>query len=57
MRKIYILDTNVLIHDPKAMTNFEDNDVVLPIYVIEEIDKLKKESGNRFAPKDVWLKG
>ncbi len=49
MRKIYILDTNVLIHDPKAMTNFEDNDVVLPIYVIEEIDKLKKESGNRGA--------
>ncbi len=41
MRKIYILDTNVLIHDPKAIINFEDNDVVLPIYVIEEIDKLK----------------
>ncbi len=49
MRKIYILDTNVLIHDPKAMINFEDNEVVLPIYVIEEIDKLKKESGNRGA--------
>ena len=49
MRKIYILDTNVLIHDPKAIQNFEDNDVVLPIYVIEEIDKLKKESGNRGA--------
>ncbi len=49
MRKIYILDTNVLIHDPKAIFNFEDNDVVLPIYVIEEIDKLKKESGNRGA--------
>lgn len=49
MRKIYILDTNVLIHEPRAITNFEDNDVVLPIYVIEEIDKLKKESGNRGA--------
>jgi len=49
MRKLYILDTNVLIHDPKAILNFEDNDVVLPIYVIEEIDKLKKESGNRGA--------
>jgi PhoH-like ATPase len=49
MRKVYILDTNVLIHDPKAILNFEDNDVILPIYVIEEIDKLKKENGNRGA--------
>jgi PhoH-like ATPase len=49
MRKVYILDTNVLIHDPMAIKNFEDNDVILPIYVIEEIDKLKKESGNRGA--------
>ncbi len=49
MRKKYILDTNVLIHDPKAITNFKENDVILPIYVIEEIDKLKKESGNKGA--------
>ncbi|MGL5232037.1 MAG: PIN domain-containing protein, partial [Fusobacteriaceae bacterium] len=38
MRKIYILDTNVLIHDPNCIYNFVDNDVVLPIFVIEEID-------------------
>jgi len=49
MRKIYVLDTNILIHDPKAITKFEGNDVVLPIYVIEEIDKLKKSEGNRGA--------
>lgn len=43
MIKVYILDTNVLIHDPDAIFNFENNEVILPIYVIEEIDKLKKE--------------
>ncbi len=43
MKKIFVLDTNVLLHDPKAILNFEDNDVVIPIYVIEEIDRFKKE--------------
>lgn len=42
MRKIFILDTNILIHDPHCIYNFKDNDVILPIYVIEEIDKLKR---------------
>jgi len=37
MRKTYVLDTNVLIYDPRAILKFEDNDVVLPIYVIEEV--------------------
>ena len=41
-RKIYILDTNVLIHNPQALFSFEDNRVVLPIVVIEEIDQFKK---------------
>lgn len=43
MKKIFVLDTNVLLHDPKAMFAFEDNDVVIPIYVIEEIDNFKKD--------------
>ncbi len=43
MRKIYVLDTNVLIHDPRAIFNFVDNEVVIPISVIEEIDKLKRD--------------
>jgi PhoH-like ATPase len=42
MKKIFVLDTNVLLHDPKAIFSFEDNDVVVPIVVIEELDKFKK---------------
>ncbi len=42
MEKIYVLDTNVLIHDPQALFSFEENRVVIPITVIEEIDNFKK---------------
>jgi PhoH-like ATPase len=42
--KNYILDTNVLLHDPNSLLNFEDNNVLLPIEVIEEIDRFKRES-------------
>ncbi|MEG0398312.1 MAG: PIN domain-containing protein, partial [Cetobacterium sp.] len=42
MRKIYVLDTNILIHDPHSIYSFKENDVVLPIYVVEEIDHLKR---------------
>src|SRR3989339_537092 len=41
-KKTFILDTNVLIHDPDAFTAFGDNFVVLPMAVIEELDNLKK---------------
>lgn len=41
-KKIFVLDTNVLIHNPRAMFAFEDNRVVIPIVVIEEIDQFKK---------------
>ena len=41
--KNYVLDTNVLLHDPHAMFAFADNDVIIPIYVIEEIDQFKKD--------------
>ena len=41
--KRYLLDTNVLLHDPKALTSFEENDVLVPIYVIEEIDRFKRQ--------------
>lgn len=44
MKKIYVLDTNVLLHDPQAMFHFVDNDLVIPITVIEEIDGFKKDS-------------
>ncbi|MCK9329855.1 MAG: PhoH family protein [Candidatus Cloacimonetes bacterium] len=41
-RKIFVLDTNVLIHNPQALFNFQENVVVVPIVVIEEIDNFKK---------------
>lgn len=47
MKKNYVLDTNVLIHDPKAVYKFEDNDVIIPIFVIEEIDQFKREGTER----------
>ncbi len=43
MKKAFVLDTNVLLHDPSAMLHFEDNDVVLPITIIEELDRFKKQ--------------
>lgn len=42
MKKTYVLDTNVLLHDPTALYAFEDNDIVIPMMVIEEIDDLKR---------------
>src|SRR4051812_17977130 len=47
MRKTFVLDTNVLLHDPRAIFHFPDNDVVIPIYVLEEIDHFKKELSER----------
>lgn len=40
-RKAFVLDTNVLIHDPNALLNFEEHHVLLPMTVLEELDKLK----------------
>jgi PhoH-like ATPase len=42
--KNYILDTNVLLHDPDSLLNFDENNVLIPIEVIEEIDRFKRES-------------
>ena len=49
MVKIYVLDTNVLIQAPYAAECFEDNQVVLPMAVLEELDHLKKAEGERGA--------
>lgn len=40
--KIFVLDTNVILHDHKAIRHFQDNDLVIPVAVIEELDKFKK---------------
>ena len=48
MKKLYVIDTNILIHAPEAILNFEDNEVVIPMVVLEELDGLKnseKEKG------------
>ncbi len=41
-KKIFVLDTNVLLHDYECIYRFQDNDLVIPIVVLEELDKLKK---------------
>lgn len=43
MRKAFILDTNVLLFDPNAIFKFGNNDIVIPIVVVEEIDRFKRE--------------
>jgi len=43
MRKRYVLDTNVLLHDPNALHQFQDNEVIIPFKVIEEIDRFKRD--------------
>ncbi|WP_017753582.1 PhoH family protein [Calidifontibacillus oryziterrae] len=42
MKKIYVLDTNVLLQDPRSIFSFEDNEVVIPAVVLEEVDSKKR---------------
>lgn len=44
-QKIYVLDTNVLIHDPTSILAFNKNEVVIPMIVLEELDNLKDRRG------------
>lgn len=41
-KKNFVLDTNVILHDYKCLFNFQDNDIFIPIVVLEELDKFKK---------------
>lgn len=43
MKKTFVLDTNVLLHDPTAFLHFDEHHVVVPLKVIEEIDKFKRD--------------
>ncbi len=43
MKKIFVLDTSVILYDPQCLFKFEDNQVVIPIIVIEEVDQFKKD--------------
>ena len=41
-KKIFVIDTNVILHDATCIQNFEDNEVVIPISVLEELDQFKR---------------
>jgi PhoH-like ATPase len=43
-RKTFLIDTNVLVYDPSAIKKFRDNDVVIPLVVLEELDSFKRNS-------------
>ena len=43
MKKIFVLDTSVILYDPQCIFRFEDNQVVIPITCLEEMDRFKKE--------------
>lgn len=40
--KLFVIDTNVVLHDAGCLRNFEENDVAVPITVLEELDRFKK---------------
>jgi len=42
MKKIYVLDTNVMLHDPLSLFQFQEHDVVIPAIVLEELDGKKR---------------
>ena len=41
-RKLFVLDTNVILHDSNCIRNFQEHDVAIPITVLEELDKFKR---------------
>ncbi|MBT3807759.1 MAG: hypothetical protein HOG03_24695 [Desulfobacula sp.] len=47
MKKTFVLDTNVILHDSTCIYQFGDHDIIIPITVIEELDRFKK--GNRIV--------
>ena len=48
-KKIYVIDTSVLLHDHHSIVKFEENDVVIPITVLEELDKFKAQTSGSNA--------
>ena len=44
IRKTFVLDTNVLLYDPTSIKKFQNNDVVIPLIVLEELDALKRRT-------------
>ena len=53
-KKIFVLDTSVLLHDHQAITSFADNYVAIPITVLEELDKFKVGNDTKnFSAREV----
>ena len=48
-QKHFVLDTNVLLHDPQSMFSFQEHVVWIPVEVLEELDKFKPENTTRGA--------
>ncbi len=46
-KKVFVLDTNVFIHRPDALLSFRDSEIVIPLWVLEELDKLKSGTEER----------
>ena len=46
-RKVFVVDTNILIHNPESVLSFRDNEIVIPLQVLEELDNLKTYSDQR----------
>lgn len=55
LKKIYVLDTNVLLQNPQALLAFEDNMVVLPEVVIEELDNKKRDPNPELKANVRWI--
>lgn len=54
IKKKFVLDTSVLVHDPTGWLHaFKDNEIIIPIGVIEELDRIKKDS-NPYRKSAVW---
>ena len=50
--KLFVLDTNVLLHDPSSLFRFEEHDIYLPMITLEELDNNKKE-GQQSQPSEI----
>lgn len=50
-RKIFVLDTSVIIYDHTAIKNFAEHDVVIPITVLEELDQFKKGNDSKISQR------
>lgn len=56
-KKNFVLDTNVILHDYKCIENFQENDIYLPIVVLEELDKVSRRGVSRSIIMPVSLFG